>query len=89
MSFRGEGVETTKMPTEVNEEQNQSTVSWIFTSIVSGVKNFNSTLTDFVKTIDVVDVDTDTDAEDEEDYKGSTKKQENRLNKEDLTEPET
>lgn len=65
MSIRSESYDT-KIPTDgVSDEESQSTISWIFNSIVSGVKSFNDTLTDFVKTIDVVDADTDTDAEEE------------------------
>ncbi|GAV48969.1 hypothetical protein ZYGR_0N03740 [Zygosaccharomyces rouxii] len=80
MSIRSESFNTTTMPTDVNEEESQSTLSWLFGSIVSGVKSFNDTLTDFVKTIDVVDADTDTDAEEDDDSNdapSSTKKQEN------------
>lgn len=74
----------------MKEEESQSTLSWLFGSIVSGVKNFNDTLTDFVKTIDVVDADTDTDADDEDSSDASkpAKKQGSELKEENLVQPQ-
>lgn len=91
MSVRGEAYNT-KMSTDVKEEEPQSTLSWVFSSIVSGVKNFNDTLTDFVQTIDIAGADTDADEEEEGSNEGSNpaRKQGSELkqeNQEDLVQP--